>query len=161
MGGAGRKGLPDPERIGCGGVADGWNMKSRRPSSEQGAARVAVGRVDRSGDFLGGTLRLFLFIIAAVAILLVTMLLAFGSSVSFGSGSGEGRKVRTEIVERRELVERVSAPGEIEPNVKVDVSAEVSARILELPFREGDLVKAGDVIIRLDAAAFEARLDSA
>ncbi len=106
-------------------------------------------------------MRLFLFIITGLAVLSVAMMLAFGSYVSFGSGSGEGRKVRTEIVKRRELVERVSAPGEIEPNVKVDVSAEVSARILELPFREGDLVKAGDVIIRLDAAAFEARLDSA
>ena len=78
-----------------------------------------------------------------------------------GSTGGSGELVRFESVTRRTLVERVAAPGEIEPNVKVDVSAEVSARILELPFREGETVRQGDMIIRLDAADFQARLESA
>ena len=76
-------------------------------------------------------------------------------------GRGISKKVRIEPAERRDLVERVSAPGEVEPNVKVDVSAEISARIIDLPFREGDSVRKGDVIIRLDAEDFEARLESA
>lgn len=111
-------------------------------------------------------MRLFL-IFAVIAILgLAGAILAMGPSLSenfsFGSGQGSsGELVRFEAVTRRTLIERVAAPGEIEPNVKVDVSAEVSARILELPFREGETVRQGDMIIRLDAADFQARLESA
>ena len=58
----------------------------------------------------------------------------------------------------RELVETISAPGELEPEVKVEVSAEVSARILELPFREGATVRAGEVVVKLDDRDLEASL---
>ncbi|MDG1359679.1 MAG: efflux RND transporter periplasmic adaptor subunit [Phycisphaerales bacterium] len=111
-------------------------------------------------------MRIFLVVSIVIVLGIVGGLVAFGpdfsSGFSFGSDSGDrGESVRVESVVRRTLVERVAAPGEIEPNVKVDVSAEVSARILELPFREGESVQAGELIIRLDAADFEARLESA
>ena len=41
-------------------------------------------------------------------------------------------------VERGDLVKVVSAPGQIEPKTNVEISAQVSARIVALPFREGD-----------------------
>lgn len=108
-------------------------------------------------------MRTFLFVSVGVSIALIAAIIFLAPSMSimsFGSNSGVGREVRAEGVGRRELVERVSAPGEIEPNVKVDVSAEISARILDLPFREGDVVKSGDVIIRLDAESIRASLES-
>jgi HlyD family secretion protein len=109
--------------------------------------------------------RLFLIFSVILVLGLAGAILALGPSLagnfSFGSSSGgSGELVRFEAVTRRTLIERVAAPGEIEPNVKVDVSAEVSARILELPFREGENVRQGDMIIRLDAADFQARLES-
>lgn len=105
-------------------------------------------------------MRIFLFVVVGVLVAFTATIIFVGPSISFGSSSGVGLEVRAEAVRRRELVERVSAPGEIEPNVKVDVSAEISARILELPFREGDVVKNGDVIIRLDAESIDASLES-
>ena len=81
-------------------------------------------------------MRMFLLISIAVMVLLVALFLAFGSSLRLAGPGASGREVRVEPVDRRELIERVSAPGEIEPNVKVDVSAEVSARILELRFEK-------------------------
>jgi HlyD family secretion protein len=108
-----------------------------------------------------GTVRRFLVITLVVVVALLALLAILGPRVGFGSSSRAGLKVRAETIQRRELVERISAPGEVEPNVKVDVSAEVSARILELPFREGDSVKKGDLIIKLSAEDIEARLDSA
>ncbi len=110
-------------------------------------------------------MRLFLIFSVILVLGLAGAILALGPSLagnfSFGSSSGgSGELVRFEAVTRRTLIERVAAPGEIEPNVKVDVSAEVSARILELPFREGENVRQGDMIIRLDAADFQARLES-
>lgn len=83
-----------------------------------------------------------------------------GLSFSFAKESA-GVEVRTEAVRRDTLIETVSAPGEIEPDTKVDLSAEVSARILELPFREGGEVEAGDVIVRLDDSELRSRLDAA
>ena len=69
------------------------------------------------------------------------------------------------------LVEFVSAPGEIEPRTKVEISAKISARITDLPYDEGDVVTAGDpnaeppippsVVLRLDAKDLESRLLSA
>lgn len=77
------------------------------------------------------------------------------------SSPAAGEEVRTEAVRTGTLVETVSAPGEVEPNTKVDISAEVSARILELPIREGGEVKSGDLIVRLDDSDLRARLEAA
>jgi len=59
-----------------------------------------------------------------------------------------------------DLQEYISAPGEIEPKTKVEISAKISARVEKLPFKEGDQVKAGDVLIQLDSKEMESRLKS-
>ena len=68
--------------------------------------------------------------------------------------------VRLSTAKKQTLVESVSAPGTVEPKRKVDVSAEVSARILELPLREGSQVKKGDVLVKLDGRDLNAALTS-
>ena len=50
-------------------------------------------------------------------------------------------KVRTETIQTGEFVEIINAPGEIHPETEVDISAKVSARIIELPFEEGGLLR--------------------
>ena len=52
--------------------------------------------------------------------------------------------VRVEKAIRGNLIETISAAGEVEPKSKVAISARVSARIAELPFKEGDRVTKGD-----------------
>lgn len=69
--------------------------------------------------------------------------------------------VRVEAVAKGDLVRVVNAPGSIEPKTKVQISAQVIARITELPFREGQQVKAGDVVVRLDSRELAAALESA
>lgn len=75
--------------------------------------------------------------------------------------SAKATFVRVEEVKRGDLVRVVSAPGVIEPLQKVDISAQVSARIVAMPYREGARVKKGDVIVRLDADDLKASLESA
>ena len=70
-------------------------------------------------------------------------------------------EVRTQLMRSQSLVEVVSAPGELEPLVKVDISSEVSARIEKLPFREGDEVHKGDLIVKLNDRDLQAALKSA
>ncbi len=91
---------------------------------------------------------------------LVVSLAPEGLKLSLGSAP-KGTEVRMEAAEHRTLVETVTAPGEIEPLTKVEISAQVSARIEELPFREGDAVRRDDVIVKLDDRDLKAALKSA
>jgi HlyD family secretion protein len=68
-------------------------------------------------------------------------------------------EVRSEKAAKGELSKTISAPGQIEPRTVVKISAQVSARIIALPFRENDQVKKGDVIVRLDARDLQAQLE--
>jgi HlyD family secretion protein len=70
-------------------------------------------------------------------------------------------KVRVETAALRKLVETVKAPGKIEPHTKVDISAEVSSRIEEMPFDVGDVVKKGDMVVKLDDRDLQASVNSA
>lgn len=70
-------------------------------------------------------------------------------------------EVRIDGVLRGDLIRVVSAPGTVEPQTKVAISAQVSARVIALPFREGDDVKKGDVLVRLDSVDYIAALEQA
>jgi len=76
------------------------------------------------------------------------------------SGQTETLEVETATVERGLLVRSINAPGVIEPDQTVDVSARVSGEIVELPFDEGDTVRKGDVLVRLDDRQLRAQLES-
>lgn len=69
-------------------------------------------------------------------------------------------EVKLEPAAKGQLVRTVSAPGQIEPRTRVLVSAQVMALIEELPFRENQSVKKGDVLVRLDARDLQAALDA-
>src|SRR5437762_12388362 len=71
-----------------------------------------------------------------------------------------GTVVRVEPVVRGDLVEFVSASGEVEPRTKVSISARVVARINALPLDEGQIVKKGDVLVQFDDKELKAALDS-
>ncbi|UCG46465.1 MAG: efflux RND transporter periplasmic adaptor subunit [Phycisphaerales bacterium] len=111
--------------------------------------------------------------VVIIAVIVIIVLAAIGA-MFMRRKLARGPKptiVRIEHPKRDELVEFVSAPGEIEPKKHVAISAKVSARIIELPFEEGDRVTAGDpnadppvppsVLVRLDAKDLESQLRSA
>jgi HlyD family secretion protein len=64
--------------------------------------------------------------------------------------------VQTQKVGRQDLVSTVTASGEVKPRKYVNVSSNVSGRIVRLLVREGDRVKAGQVLARIDSARLEA-----
>jgi HlyD family secretion protein len=57
--------------------------------------------------------------------------------------------VQTEKVARRNLTEIVVANGKIQPVVQVKISPEVSGEIIDLPVKEGQFVKKGDLILKI------------
>src|SRR5438132_8119343 len=60
-----------------------------------------------------------------------------------------GITVQTEKVARRNITEIVVANGRIQPVLQVKISPEVSGEIIELPVKEGQLVKKGDLLLRI------------
>ena len=67
-----------------------------------------------------------------------------------------GAPVRLDVVARRDLVETVTASGNIRAGRVVDISSDVSARVTQLLVQEGDDVTAGQLLLRLDPTQFEA-----
>lgn len=107
-----------------------------------------------------------------IVVALAVVALAGGFVVMRHKSTGEKPTiVRVEPVQRAELIEFVTAPGEIEPKRKVEISAKVSARVVALPHEEGALVTKGDpnanppippsVLVRLDSKDLESSLRSA
>jgi HlyD family secretion protein len=64
--------------------------------------------------------------------------------------------VQTGKVGHEDLVSMVSASGEVKPKKFVNISANVSGRITNLYVQEGDAVRRGQVLARIDSTRFEA-----
>ncbi|MBN2019893.1 MAG: efflux RND transporter periplasmic adaptor subunit [Sedimentisphaerales bacterium] len=111
------------------------------------------------------------WIIIVVAIAALAALVAGRMISKSRNGKDAGEVVRIEEVKLGELTEEIGALCEIEPKEVVQLSARVSARIVEMPYDEGDVVTGGDpnseppvpasVLIELDAKEMESQLQLA
>jgi len=66
--------------------------------------------------------------------------------------------VTVEKAVTKQIIQTVSATGKIQPEVEVRITPEVSGEIIALPFREGDVVKKGDVIIKIKTEVYQAQV---
>ena len=62
-----------------------------------------------------------------------------------------GPQVAAETLQRRDLVQSVVASGRVETAHRVEVGAQITATVLRVPVAEGQVVKAGDVLIELES----------
>ena len=69
-------------------------------------------------------------------------------------------KVKVAKPEQREVIRLVQAPGDVEAELEVDISSEVVAKIEEMPIEEGDTVKKGDLLCRLNDEHLRAAVES-
>ena len=76
--------------------------------------------------------------------------------VSVGRDGRSKTTVQTQKIGRKDLVSVVSASGEVKPTRYVNVSSNVSGRIVALRVKEGERVKSGQVLARIDSTRFEA-----
>jgi HlyD family secretion protein len=86
-------------------------------------------------------------VVAAVSVL---------GALTLRGGGEKGAQVSTEAVARRTLVEVVTASGKIEPKRKVDISADISGRVVQVAVEEGQWVDAGALLLRIDPTQFVA-----
>lgn len=97
-------------------------------------------------------------ILIGVGVIAVLGLLAF---LAVRRGSGDTTEVRAEVVEGRSLVARVTASGHIEPKRSVEISADISGRVVRLPVEEGQDVEEDDLLLIIDPTQYEAAVRQA
>jgi len=71
----------------------------------------------------------------------------------------KGEEVYMAKAEKRTLLSAVSANGSIEPRTKVNVQSSVIGEIVELPVKEGDVVRKGDLLVQIDPERYRAEVD--
>jgi HlyD family secretion protein len=91
----------------------------------------------------------------------VVVLAGAVASTAVARNRNQGAEVRTEVVERRDLVEVVTASGNVRARRTVDMSSDVSAKVTRLLVREGDDVVAGQTLLRLEPDQYRAALSRA
>jgi HlyD family secretion protein len=84
-----------------------------------------------------------------------------GIAYSLNKKKNAGTEVRMEQVARRDLVSAVTASGKIEPKTSVDISADITGRIIRIAVEEGDLVNKGQFLIQIDPAQYQAAVSRA
>jgi HlyD family secretion protein len=79
--------------------------------------------------------------------------------ISVFSGGDDAVSVTVDKVMKRSLVETVSASGKLQPETEVKIQSEVSGQIIELPVKEGDVVKKGQLLVRINPDLYTAAVN--
>lgn len=95
-----------------------------------------------------------LFIIGGVILVVVLVILAVNKGKE-----GKGIKVAVEKAGKRTIIESVSANGKIQPEKDIKISPYISGEVVSLTVREGDQVKKGDLLAKIDPEIYISNYD--
>ncbi len=96
-----------------------------------------------------------LFIILGSIVVVLIVVVAAAASKKKETGIA----VTTEKAVVKTITHVVTATGKVQPEVEVKISPEVSGEIIELPFQEGQVVKKGNLIVRIKPDLYEAQVE--
>jgi len=88
-------------------------------------------------------------LLAGAAVVIIAI-----AGIAAVSSGDKATEVRIEPVERRDLVASVTASGQVQPRSKVDLSADITGRIVRLAVREGDRVTKGQFLLEIDPSNY-------
>lgn len=77
------------------------------------------------------------------------------------ANSNDGVKVAIEKAAMHTITETVTASGKIYPETEVKISPEVSGEIIELPIQEGDSVRKGQLLVKINPAIYNSIVSQA
>jgi len=90
-----------------------------------------------------------IYILVGVVVTLIIVLVTLKSKGIIGSND-DSKQVETSKVDEITIIETVSATGKIQPEIEVKISSEVSGEIIALPVKEGQVVKKGDLLVKIN-----------
>ena len=82
-----------------------------------------------------------------------------GKSMGWIGGEPAAKEVEATEAKLKTITQIVSASGKMQPEVEVILRPEVSGEIIELPIKEGDYVKQGELLVRIKPDIYQARID--
>lgn len=91
-----------------------------------------------------------------VVVVLLVVLLIVGKKAGWFGKSGDYKEVEITKIEPIDIIETVAATGKIQPEIEVSLSSEVSGEIIELPVKEGQTVKKGDLLVKINPDLIQA-----
>jgi HlyD family secretion protein len=89
----------------------------------------------------------------------VLVLIAFVVVMNLRARREKSIRVTIEKAARHDLTSIVSASGEVKPKKNINISAHVPGRIIKIGVVEGEEVKAGDFLLKLDSTQYEANAE--
>lgn len=89
------------------------------------------------------------YYLIGAAIILVGVLLVLSKKGIIGN-KDTGIEIEIAKADTMTIVETVSATGKIQPEIEVKISSEVSGEIIALPIKEGQVVKKGDLLVKIN-----------
>ena len=95
-----------------------------------------------------------IFILLGSAIGLILLLVGLKKGGVIGNND-DSKIVELSKVAQTTIVETVSATGKIQPEIEVKISSEVSGEVIALPVKEGQQVKKGDLLVRINPDLYE------
>ena len=101
---------------------------------------------------------IIVYLSALVVVLLIVLVI--GKKKGWFGGT-KAEEVAVEKVEKRNIVETVSASGKIQPEIEVKISPDVSGEIIGLYVKEGDKVKKGQLLVKIRPDVYESYRDRA
>jgi HlyD family secretion protein len=93
-----------------------------------------------------------------IGLIVGTVALVIGAAVAGAVAvkkKNKATEVRMENVAKHDLVAAVTASGRIEAEKQVDVTADITGRIMHIAVQEGDMVRKGQFLIQIDPVQFE------
>lgn len=90
---------------------------------------------------------IYLLISGAIAVIALLIVL---SKIGVIGNKDKGKSVEIANVSTTTIVETVSATGKIQPEIEVKISSEVSGEIISLNVKEGQVVKKGDLLVKIN-----------
>ncbi len=89
----------------------------------------------------------------------VILVIAAVGGLTAAKRGNKAVEVRTEAVAARDLVASVTASGQVRPQTKVDLSSDITGKIVKLAVKEGQMVTKGQFLLQIDAQQAEAAVE--
>lgn len=99
-----------------------------------------------------------IFLWGGIVFGVIIVLMVLSSKGVFGSRE-ELKEVEVAKVDEITIIETVSATGKIQPEIEVKVSSQVSGEIIALPVKEGQIVKKGDLLVKINPDIYTSGLN--
>jgi HlyD family secretion protein len=99
-----------------------------------------------------------IYILIGSVVVIIALLVVLSKTGVIGN-KDKGKEIEITTVDTSTIIETVSATGKIQPEIEVKISSMVSGEIIALPVKEGQVVKKGDLLVKINPDLYTSGLN--